>query len=300
MMKFMPVMKFFSLSLCLLLSVSLSGQPCKKAFSRYLEPQSKLIDCEGNHSVEQLPDGRFVQKRYLMESMLVTHYITYATDDLQVRDGMYIERWDDGTVFNQGIYLNNMREGKWLVDGRFHGTFSKGLKEGSWKYFREDSTLISEENYAGGVLHGTRVAYDTLGNMLHTAMYDHGTLISTTQDTLQSVLEKMPAFQGCDATNLDGDALQTCSNERMLQFIYSNLKYPAKDRINGIEGKALIQFVIDKEGNVTDIEIRNGVSPTIRTEVLRIMRSMPAWSPGIQNDNPVRVAFTLPIKFSLE
>ena len=85
----------------------------------------------------------------------------------------------------------------------------------------------------------------------------------------------------------------------MFDFIQKNVKYPESAKDKGIEGKVYVQFVVEKDGNISDINILRGVSKDIDDEAVRVIKSMPKWKPGIQNGKPVRVQYTLPFKFQL-
>jgi protein TonB len=127
-----------------------------------------------------------------------------------------------------------------------------------------------------------------------------GVLISTTEDTIRKPGERMPFFSDCQDTLLTGKDLQDCSNEGMYSYIYGNIKYPRKSRMQGIEGRAVVRFEIDKDGSVANVKMLSGVSKEISEEVLSIMHSMPAWKPGMHEGKPIKVTFTLPILFKLE
>jgi protein TonB len=87
----------------------------------------------------------------------------------------------------------------------------------------------------------------------------------------------------------------------LLKWINSQLKYPAIARENGIEGTVYVEFVVEKTGAITDVLVKRGVpgGAMLDEEATRVIKQMPAWKPGRQNGNPVRVRFTLPVKFKL-
>ncbi len=68
---------------------------------------------------------------------------------------------------------------------------------------------------------------------------------------------------------------------------------------NGIQGKVFIQFVIERDGSITDVKVARGVDASLDKEAVRVVQSMPKWKPGKQRGKPVRVAYTLPINFQL-
>ncbi|MGL5682615.1 MAG: energy transducer TonB [Marinifilaceae bacterium] len=83
-------------------------------------------------------------------------------------------------------------------------------------------------------------------------------------------------------------------------WIAKNVKYPVIARENGIQGKIFIQFVIEKDGSITDVKVVRGVDPSLDKEASRVISSMPKWKPGKQRGKAVRVSYTLPINFTLQ
>jgi protein TonB len=78
-----------------------------------------------------------------------------------------------------------------------------------------------------------------------------------------------------------------------------NVKFPAVDRENGTSGKAILTFVVEKDGSLTDIKVLRAPSPTIGDAAVQAVQQSPKWAAGIQNGRPVRVQFTISFAFSL-
>ncbi|WP_020569440.1 energy transducer TonB [Neolewinella persica] len=116
------------------------------------------------------------------------------------------------------------------------------------------------------------------------------------------VTEQMPLFPGCDNT-LEYMKLKQCSDKKMLEFIYGTLRYPEDAIEDGIEGMAVVSFIVEKDGRMTSINATRTVCPSITEESLYIIDVMamdlPPWRPGMQGGKPVRVHVNLPIKFRL-
>jgi TonB family protein len=83
-------------------------------------------------------------------------------------------------------------------------------------------------------------------------------------------------------------------------FLQHNLHYPEKAKRKNIQGKVFISFVVEKDGSLTNLKISKGVSEDLDAEALRVIQASPNWNPGTQNGRPVRVAYTLPLSFSLQ
>ena len=110
-------------------------------------------------------------------------------------------------------------------------------------------------------------------------------------------------FPGCESVG-DKNERKQCAQKKMLEFIYSNIKYPPIARENGVEGTTVIRFVVEKDGSIGEPQIVRDIGAQCGEEALRVvklMNNMPKkWNPGKQRGKPVRVYFNLPVKFKLE
>ena len=118
------------------------------------------------------------------------------------------------------------------------------------------------------------------------------------------VVEDMPRFPGCEDMTASKEELRMCTNRKMLEFIYENIRYPALARDNNIEGTVVVRFVVNKEGHIEDAEVVRDIGGGCGAEALRIVEMMnemdERWTPGMQRGRPVKVLFNLPVKFRLE
>jgi TonB family protein len=85
----------------------------------------------------------------------------------------------------------------------------------------------------------------------------------------------------------------------MLEFIKKNLRYPASARRTGAQGTVYAQFLVNKDGSLSDIRTIEGVHPALDAEAERVIKLMPPWKPGHQKGKPVTVRFVMPVKFKL-
>ncbi|MBT8231574.1 MAG: TonB family protein [Bacteroidia bacterium] len=116
--------------------------------------------------------------------------------------------------------------------------------------------------------------------------------------------EQMPRFPGCEDMVGTHKEKEVCAQMKLLKYIYKNLKYPQIAIDNGIEGTTVIQFVVDKKGNITNVDLKidigGGCGPAAVKAVKSMNNQLDNWTPGKQNGRPVKVLFTLPIKFDLK
>lgn len=87
--------------------------------------------------------------------------------------------------------------------------------------------------------------------------------------------------------------------EKLFEFLGKNMKYPAAAKNANLEGNVIAQFIVTKEGKITDVQIVKGLSPETDAEAKRVISLMPDWAPGKQDGKPLHVKYTLPVRFSL-
>ena len=100
------------------------------------------------------------------------------------------------------------------------------------------------------------------------------------------VVEQMPSYPG--------------GMGALMQYLSSNIKYPAIAEENGIQGRVICTFVVERDGSITDVRIAKSVDPSLDKEAMRVVSKMPRWIPGKQNGSAVRVKYTLPVTFRLQ
>ena len=85
----------------------------------------------------------------------------------------------------------------------------------------------------------------------------------------------------------------------MMKFLFDNIKYPTIAQEKGVQGRVICNFVVEKDGSISDIQVVRGVDPSLDKEAVRVIEAMPKWTSGKQNGEVVRVRFTLPVIFRL-
>ena len=100
------------------------------------------------------------------------------------------------------------------------------------------------------------------------------------------VVEEMPEFPG---------GMGEC-----MKFLGKNIKYPTISQENGVQGRVIVQFVVNRDGSIVDPVVVRGVDPYLDKEALRVIATMPKWKPGKQRGKAVRVKYTVPVMFRLQ
>ena len=100
------------------------------------------------------------------------------------------------------------------------------------------------------------------------------------------VVEQMPSFPGGQAA--------------LMNYLNNNIKYPVIAEEKGIQGRVVVQFVVGKDGHISDVKVAKSVDPSLDKEAVRVVKAMPKWIPGKQNGQAVTVRYTLPVTFRLQ
>ena len=106
------------------------------------------------------------------------------------------------------------------------------------------------------------------------------------EEKVFDVVEQMPDFPG--------------GMSALMQYLNKHIKYPVVAEENGIQGRVIVTFVVEKNGSITDVQVVKSVDPSLDKEAVRVVKSMPNWIPGKQNGQSVNVKYTVPVMFKLQ
>lgn len=106
------------------------------------------------------------------------------------------------------------------------------------------------------------------------------------EDKVFDIVEQQPLFPGGPAA--------------LMKYLSENTKYPVVAQENGVQGRVTVQFVVEKDGSISDVHVLRGVDPSLDKEAVRVVKSMPRWTPGKQNGITVRVNYRVPVLFRLQ
>jgi len=182
---------------------------------------------------------------------------------------------------------------KWYKSGQIKSqlNYSAGKLEGKHTQWYEDGQIYYVSNFADGKREGEAFTYYPGGKLKRKEVFTNDLLAEgkcftkVGSDTVYFPMEELPEFPGGEAA--------------LLNFIKKNVKYNKKALKQGIKGLVVLQFVVDKFGNITDPEVVKRLSPELDAESLRVVNLMPGnWKPARQEGKPVSFRFTLPIRFS--
>ncbi len=100
------------------------------------------------------------------------------------------------------------------------------------------------------------------------------------------IVEQQPMFPGGPAA--------------LMKYLSEHTKYPVVAQENGVQGRVTVQFVVEKDGSISDVHVLRGVDPSLDKEAVRVVKSLPRWTPGKQNGITVRVNYRVPVLFRLQ
>lgn len=100
------------------------------------------------------------------------------------------------------------------------------------------------------------------------------------------IVEQQPMFPG--------------GQTALMKYLFEHTKYPVVAQENGVQGRVTVQFVVEKDGSISDVHVLRGVDPSLDKEAVRVVKSMPRWTPGKQNGINVRVNYRVPVLFRLQ
>ena len=189
---------------------------------------------------------------------------------------------DDSKPMFEIEYLKMKNEKTDKIDTLAHGLMREWYSNGQLKH---------EQNFRLNKFDGTVKSYWLNGNLKRDDVYSNDTLItgacydSTGVKVDYFPFAEMPAFKGGD--------------KKLFSFLANNVRYPVEAQKLGIEGRVLVQFVVGKDGKVTDAKIVKNANYYLDIEALRVVNAMPNWIPGKLEGKSVWVKHTLPVNFRL-
>ena len=187
--------------------------------------------------------------------------------------GVVVQKEDGNPIVGVAVTVRGTKIGAVTdVDGKFH---IDNVPVGSWI----DVFMIDCE------IGSLQVTEQNASSLHFVIAYDGPSSSKSPGSDAFDVVEEMPVYPG--------------GMPAMMDFFYKNMKYPKEAFDAKQEGRVIAQFVVEKDGSITDAHIVKSVSPALDAEALRIVNAMPNWTPGRQNGKPVRVKYTVPISFKL-
>lgn len=287
----------------------------KVLFPFYDAPWNEALQQPGDSITASVINGNInllPYREYWLEGMVGTDYKLKGTIMRNTSDGLMLnyvinDGWETGTEY--GAYNN----GKMTFESGIEATITDKIV-GFWKEDRYGKTCLPLElRIIGNGLFSRQnvpsppstpqieegLSESKPNNETATVKEEKGETEVTEIPYIPPVIEEEP-----DDNNLVYDKVEQLpqfpgGQSSLISFLSHNVKYPKVCQENGIQGTVIIQFIVNKNGNISDVSVKKGVNPYLDTEAIRVIKSMPKWTPGRQKGKPVNVKYTLPINFRL-
>lgn len=285
-----------------------SSATFKGRYANFLEEGEVETKSWYHYVQSEKTDDTYMLRVFFPETRQITREETYADKKLTTLHGQAMYWHENGNKNRQGMYSAGKETGNWKTYHRTtgklsaEGIYKEGAKIGVWKYYDTEGRLTEELVYADDIRSGPFVRYDSLQQITNQGHYRADTVYSQTLEIEKSEMERveeMPYLSSCKGIE-DREARYECSTEKLLTYIYRSLKYPPLPRRLGMQGMVIAQFVVQKDGTVTDIDIVRGLCQDFKNECERVLHQLPPWEAGVQDGKKVKVLYTLPIRFKLE
>lgn len=214
-------------------------------------------------------NGYLVKDYYINDTLQMEGYYSDLTKE--IKDGLFKFYRIDGTLSSQGYFKN-------------------GLREGVWRDFKNGKLWV-EINYLHDKYEGRLTSFHSNGKIKRKEYYENGNFKSGNcftkygKDTLYYPFKIDPKFKG--------------GEEEMYKFLSGNIIYPEEARKNKIEGKVIVRFYINVNGEIKDPVVISNTPEILNRSALRCLSFMPNWTSGLKDGEPVNIYFSIPFLFKL-
>jgi TonB family protein len=203
--------------------------------------------------------------------------------------GDQIRYYPNGRFYNKQSYVTALDTTELLLQDCCDSTGNVLTKNGNgiWVNYNDNFT---QEIAKGKVVNGLQDSVWTMSEgygRSYKENYKDGKLLTNPSDDQRifTSVEQVPEFPG--------------GIEKFYQFLNKNTRYPATAREAHIQGRVIVSFIVEGDGTLTNVKVARGIGGGCDEEAVRVISSCPRWKPGMQNGRPVRVAYSVPITFTL-
>lgn len=236
----------------------------------------------GKHT-EYYKNGHLAAVANFNEDQLIGSSYRYNQDSV-----VYLELHIDSTETGNFTYYSF--DGKQILTT---GQFKNGYKDGTWSYYDENGNLRKTEiHYADSTIQNVNKSstssqiYIPYGKTIEFTFFDEF------QNEGDLLMEKMINFPDVEAEFPGGIS-------KMFEYLGKNISYPNKALKNNDQGKVFVQFVVEANGKITNVEVIRGVSKELDAESIRVIKKMPKWKPAEHKGVKVKSKIRIPINFTL-
>jgi TonB family protein len=224
--------------------------------------------------IEYYPNGNFYSKKRIKE--LADHNTAVLYEECSDSTGKALTKKGNGYWITYNRDFTKVTEQGKAVDG---------FRDSTWTIMGSNNEQYTQQYQQGDLITHYKAAYAASVSDEFVDTRPPGSPDTIPPVKIFTSVEQMPEFPG----GLDA----------LANFLRTNLQYPKEAQRNGIYGRVVVSFVVEKDGTLTNVKIARGIGGGCDEEAVRVVSISPKWKPGIQNNRPVRVAYSVPIKFTL-
>jgi len=250
---------------------------------------------------DELNDMPFNMARYRVDEQFRRHNFQY------VANYMYYF-----TEAEKKLFMRTSWNGPFILRGTTNRHMSyKGLEmyfdndipSGTWKVYDDSNKLACQVVFKNGKIASGKIYNQTFEELDKKAEEEMAT--RNNRGANKTVADQKPT-NNTQQNQVPPNAVFNYVEQmpeasfNTNKFIADSIKYPEKAKTNNIQGRVVVQFVVNEDGSLSDIKVVRGIDPECDNEAIRLIEAMPNWKPGKQNGKPVKVKYTLPITFTIK
>ncbi len=235
----------------------------------------------------------FNYERFSLPKHILKSKGQYLNVDSAYKLGPFFEYYPSGNLSTKGTYARNMHSGLWT----HYLDSSQPIIWYTCRYQRFDLFDTLKSYYPNGKLKRCEVHQSII--VAKEAKQTAGG-IDTVAESKDSIIYGLCYDSLGKERPFTPFNMMPQSPYNVSEYFSENLSYPKSARKKGIEGKVHVRFVVNRDGHISDVHVSKHASPRLDEEARRVIADMPPWRPGLKDDVPVKVRYTVPITFELE
>lgn len=253
-------------------------------WSGFASAQDTTYFDDKDNKIKSLRRASYYKVRYEMQESLFREVTFYPSGQMR-SEGWFVQ---DSVKMSEGAWR------AWHANGQLEeeGEYRRNKRVGKWRNWYANGQLKRDIDYVEGAFQGMRLTYWENGRLKRRDSLFNGEVIrGLCLDSSGSPIEYFdyyipPGFPG----GVDG----------FVQFIMTEVRYPYPDKINNVEGRVLVHFMVDTDGHVRNVKVRESASSTLERAVVKAIEySGRQWEPAMVDGEPVRFYFAVPVNFKI-
>lgn len=255
-------------------------------------------------------NGKYIKRVFLPEDKTLIEELIGEDQTFIDHTGRITEYYPNGNVKLKTQMVSGKKHGAAVgyyyeskETKKYTGIYGKGKRMGNWVQYNKDGSLKSSYHYVNDKRSGSFELYENgelikAGDMREDTIYAV-TIVSKNYIPKEERVKERPRFRGCEDLPVLKEK-EKCAQQKMIEYSYKNLRYPALDREHSMEGRSIFSFIVGKDGYVKDVKAIKVFSRSIESEGIKLISNMPKMIPGTEDGKPIDVEFKIPIVCKLQ